>query len=77
MSVSLSCAALTKVFASSTGINDDVDKELIVFRSLFDGPRNRSRRRYNHNNNIKKKKKHFFSIIYRLTMFFKYEYTQT
>jgi len=46
MSVSLSCAALTKVFASSTGISDDVDKEIVAFRSLFDGPRNKSRRRY-------------------------------
>jgi hypothetical protein len=38
---------LTKVFASSTGINEDVDKEIVAFRSLFeDGPRNRSRKRW-------------------------------
>ena len=46
VSISLSWAALTKTFASSGGMRDKVDEETIDFRSLFDGPRNRSRRRY-------------------------------
>ena len=44
VSVSLSWAALKKAFASSGGIRGKVDEETIDFRSLFDGPRNRSRR---------------------------------
>ncbi len=46
VSVSLSWAALMKVFASGTGMSDEDDKEIVDFRSLFDGPRNKSRRRY-------------------------------
>jgi hypothetical protein len=46
MSVSLSWAAWTNVFTSSTGKSDEVelDKEIVDFRSLVDG-RNKSRRR--------------------------------
>jgi hypothetical protein len=44
MSVSLSWAAWTKVFASSTGRSDEDDDETVDFRSLVDG-RNKSRRR--------------------------------
>ncbi len=35
-----------KVFASGTCMSDEDDKEIVDFRSLFDGPRNKSRRRY-------------------------------
>jgi len=35
-----------KVFASGNCMSDEDDKEIVDFRSLFDGPRHKSRRRY-------------------------------
>ncbi len=39
-----------KAFTSGTGMSEEDDKEIVDFRSLFDGPRNKSRRRYRQKN---------------------------